>query len=499
MPFRIRCVKCGHEMLIPEQRSGTNLNCPDCNALFTIPVVFDVQRPAVDLGAACPHCSHSNAPGTTTCRQCGSDLITGKRAPLGKRLSLWFTRRWALLLSFAAVTLALGFVIYRIVGSMPSEDQTQQTDPNQVVPAASNAMILIETLFAATDPNQRMRAFRDVRNQGLAIQEPFARLLVERLSSDQRVAEDEAVAELAIELFLTFDQPDEFVIDALAACTTVPGLRQEALLARGSFGDMGAADELRDWWLELLEREIFLSAMVDLDSTSQSTWSEGLSVVRDRRRQVTQSLRRLVQVDVHRSLAPVAEHYWRSWRWLGQERGEQFADALFELAMPFRGRLSVLAADEDEAKQAIRAARSTLSELGERGDPLAAAAAGVAMVRNAPQYGSARDRIVVALLSRMSALRASDQQRVIWALARLTGRLFGSYSSDSPPWEVTPEVAAEVVKWARKEHGIDITPASGSPWMQPVMLEYTVQVIDPNQPDEPEAVNVIDPNAELQD
>jgi hypothetical protein len=31
------------------------------------------------------------------------------------------------------------------------------------------------------------------------------------------------------------------------------------------------------------------------------------------------------------------------------------------------------------------------------------------------------------------------------------------------------------------------------------MLEYTVQVIDPNQPDEPEAVNVIDPNAELQD
>ena len=470
-------------MLVPGLRSGTNMNCPSCNALFTIPIVLNVERPALDLGVTCVHCEHKNAPGTSICRRCGSDLVTGKRAPLGRRLSLWVERRWPFVTAGSVIVLAVVFVLVRILGGMARPGlETPKEDPNQTQEMVPVEVSLAAALFAANDPNAQTAVFDQVLSQGPAIQAALANELKLYAEQDEQAALGDAAAELTIEAFITLNHPDEAVLAVLRQISSQEGFGKAAMLARGDFGDVQAAPALSNWWLALLERELYLSALVEDENGAPVELVTALVETRDERRQVTQALRRLVQDDALEVLSPLAERYWRSWRWLGQTHGEAFADALFELAMPYRGRSSVLAASEQEAKEAIRAARRTLSQLGEEGAPLVAAAAGIAMVRNAPQYESARDRIVEALLTHMSDLPARDQQRVIWAMARLTGRLFGSYGSDSPPWEVTPQVGAEVVNWALKEHGIKVTLAEDTPWMRPVVLEYRIAAAntDPN-------------------
>lgn len=484
MSSRIRCAKCGHEMWVPESRSGTNMNCPECNALFTVPMILNVARETVDVSIICFACNHENAPGTTICRRCGADLVAKVKAPFSRRLSLWLERQWPFALAGSMIALVLIYVGVRIYSVMPASEPTQTpVDPNQVVEVTPLGESLVDGLFVANTQAERDAAFQTLLNQGPSVQEHLVARLAEYAESEASSGREDAATELAIELMVILDQPDESVLAVLKHFSDSEAVRASALLARGSFGDLSAAPMIRNWWLRLLERELFLTATVEQDELSTEELVEVLDFTRDQRRQVTQALRRLVQEDLLGVLEPLAERYWRSWRWLGQKRGEVFADALFELAMPYRGRLTVLSADEEEAKEAIRAARSTLSILGEQGGALAASAAGVAMARNTPQYESARDRIVTALLGKMNDLRASDQQRVIWAMARLTGRLFGSYGSSMTPWEVTPEVGREVVVWASKEHGIEIQLAENSRWMRPVELEYKVALasVDPNE------------------
>jgi hypothetical protein len=136
------------------------------------------------------------------------------------------------------------------------------------------------------------------------------------------------------------------------------------------------------------------------------------------------------------------EALFPSWGWLGQQRDERYASAVWDASKPPRD------ADADY-RHRVRAARRVLDRTSQSASAGARAAAGIVLAASGPQYETLRKEIVAALAGQLSDCPPLDQQRVTWALARLAGQRFGEITDRSAPQDVERTAVLAALEWVR--------------------------------------------------
>ena len=87
MPLRIRCPHCHKTLLAEDETVGQRKLCPACGEVIDVPLpVEEVAEGPADVGTKCPRCGAGVAPGTSACRKCHTNIVTGQRLPLPQRL-----------------------------------------------------------------------------------------------------------------------------------------------------------------------------------------------------------------------------------------------------------------------------------------------------------------------------------------------------------------------------------------------------------------------------
>ena len=239
------------------------------------------------------------------------------------------------------------------------------------------------------------------------------------------------------------------------------------------------ATDLRETWIDDVQQLIFLRRLAKL------TGREGEPVLEQVVRRagakinrINDGFRRLQTDDEAAVLDNLLEVYWESWNWLGQRRGTALSTELFELA-----KLGIGKPDEslgfEAQKHAIRGARDLLRRAGQRATPLARAAAGMVLTNCVPQYRSAREQIVTSLIAILPKCEPVVQQRLTWAIARLTGRQFGQITGDSQPTESGHTDVEAVLRWAHNDGLIDVARLSTPADAYAPPTELTSRVVPP--------------------
>ena len=234
-------------------------------------------------------------------------------------------------------------------------------------------------------------------------------------------------------------------------------------MPRALLGNTDALEPLQQRWLAELRRMTFLKRLAELHGPEDPAAADLL--VRRARHEadyLADGARQAKANDEVAVLDRFLRSYWQSWDWLGQTRASGLANELFELAKPndpdSRG-----AQDFGAQKRAIRGARDALQRVGQHGSPAARGAAGLVLAQSASQYRSARERIVGDVIAVLPGCAPRLQQQLTWAVARLTGRQFGTATGRSFPDEISRDDVIAMLQWARSTGPGDPGPLAAGP------------------------------------
>ena len=465
MPLKIHCPNCFKTLLAEDDVAGQRKLCPACGRPFDVPLPLSEDLYLTNVAGECPRCGAEVAPGTTVCQKCHTDITTGKRLPLGQRLRRYTLKTWTIV---GLVVIGAGLLGY--VGI-----HTYLTRFRQPSPTASPIQSAPTTPFAAEEWATRLmraenreerQAARDAlifskAQAGLAITQAVAAALQTSLESDHQDQQTTWNRRTAIDVLAVTAAADMDALYELGSllqeCESDTALRETAWRARAMLGDTTVAMDLRETWIYGTRRLIFLKRLAKLTGREgEPALDKMVRRAGERIDRVNNGFRRLQTDDETAVLDNLLEVYWDSWNWLGQRRGTALATELFELT-----KLGIGKPDEslgfEAQKHAIRGARDLLRRVGQRATPLARAAAGMVLTNCVPQYRSAREQIVTSLITVLPDCEPLVQQRLTWAIARLTGRQFGRITGDSQPTESGRSDVEAVLRWARNDGLIDAT------------------------------------------
>jgi phage FluMu protein Com len=461
MTLRIRCPNCRHITSIDEARAGTTVLCPGCGVPLVVPVpIRDVAPlvPADGPAVSCPRCRHVNALGTAVCRRCGTNLDTGRPPSWAARIRLVSWRGWAIAGGSLASVILLAFFAANLLPHLLRQPSPDSGMPVAATPPPADDRVLATALFAAEGAAALPEVAERLWQAGPRAVPAVAAALAASLDAGVDAAAAQRLALRFMALHADAHEHGAAWAGVLERCQRVAALRDDAVWARGALGDPAVAPELVELWRDALRRALFLQRIAagwDADEPAGARLMAARAATESAR--YAHALRRIAARDVAAVLTPALERYWDSWTWLGQARGEEYAAAAFALAQPFRPGGAAGARSPDELTADIRGARRALDGIAAEAPPLAAAAAGIVLIEQSPQYRSARGRVEQRLAALLPECPPDVQQRVIWAVARLTGRSFALYTDKAEPWDVNADVAQAVFAWAG-EQGVAVPP-----------------------------------------
>jgi hypothetical protein len=487
MPLKIRCPHCRRILLAEDDTAGQRKLCPACRRPLDVPLPLRAELELTDVAVQCPRCGADVAPGTTICQRCFTDITTGVRLPLCQRLRRTPVKAWTVCGLTVALAALLIYVGVRVVTVRLARPKTPETvlapAPAREFPAEHWAA----RLLGAQDEQERASA-REALMLGCAsaaeqVKRAVAAALQASLAdaaNNQRVTWNRRVA-LDILAFAVDREggAGTGLAALLAACVARPELHVAARRAQGLLGDATALPDLRELWLERVRRYVFLRQLGRLTAAGDAAVTgTAVRAARAELDYVAAALHGLKETREEGVLDALLESYWDGRSWLGQQRSEALSEELFELAKP---RATATAADAgfELEKQAIRGARDALQRAGQRAAPAARAAAGLVLAHCAPQYESARQRIVAAVVSVLPGCEPEVQQQLTWAAARLTGRQFGRISGHGRPADVQRADVEAVLRWAHSAGVADPSPLRTSVEDYPTPRRLTCRVVPP--------------------
>lgn len=480
MPLKIRCPHCQKTLVARDDTVGEPRRCPLCGKVFTVPLPRDAEEIApvtqVEVATKCPRCGALMAPGTTTCRRCHMDVVLGKRRPFLQRLRRQSPlRTLAGLAVLAVLTLGayVGVQVYFRSGADPAGTRNAQTPPARSGndPAEDAAALLAAASRAERISLQHRLLQAASRSRGAVADALLAALddSFTRPADWQHVLNQRVALRVLGELVAGGEPATSRLNEALERCIAQPPLAEAAWRVRGLAGDAAAIAPLQQYWQDHGRNYLFIDRFGQVGSEAGASTIAAAHAGLERNLQETgAALERLLDDEPVQVLGPLLETYWQSWQWLGDVRGVRTADLIFALA----GQGSRIALDVggfERQKQMIRAARDRLAGLAEQLSPTQHAAAGLVLLHAAPQYQSARERVSISLGRRIAESPPEQQQRLTWALARLTGRQFGSLRGGDAPSTAGPAAVAAAVRWTQQ-----MTPGAAAAAWEPSTAEQFV-------------------------
>ncbi|MEP0845451.1 MAG: hypothetical protein HRF50_01365 [Phycisphaerae bacterium] len=446
MALKIRCPHCQRVLLAEDWTAGEPKLCPACGKGFTVPlpsrIVDAGDTPRVEIAMHCGRCGGEIAPGTTFCKHCFTDHQTGKRLPLRRRLTMVSRRTWVLLSAGAATALigaSVGVHLYRL-------RQLAHTRPTQSravlaasVPAAEPAVA--QRLMRANSRSERESAIAAIRQVGPDALRRLTEALAEKRDGPRTV---QAARNIDAALELIAQSGDASLAPALRRLSesVVPASR--VIATRAALGDAEVHAAVIDGWRSALRRTLFVQTVAALSAPDGRPSADAArrAAETDLARW-TRGLRGLMR-SADGALPPaVLDTYWESVGWLGQEQQDRIADALFDLAKP--------SGPDESVPERVRAARRSLEDAAQRGDPSTRAAAGMVLLQCAPQYESARRRVIAQLAGDLGSANGTHAQRAAWAMFRLVRREFEEGPEYAAPIAVKPEAVERLWSWCREQ------------------------------------------------
>jgi ribosomal protein L40E len=445
MPMKIRCPHCKHVLVAEDEQYGRRIACPMCRRPFSVPLPSDAlaERASAQVAAAaCPRCKAELSPTATVCPRCATDLKTGKRLPLRRRLQRKSVQFWA---SAAMGIVVISLLTYVGIRIYQSRARSSGTPVVTTQPAPFDAAEPVRQLLEAETADARQAALRTLRRVEARIVDALTdglRAAVAAGGGDaQRVRNQVAAIDLLGSAAVRGGGDRAKRLAVLAEAGRRTALADAAWQARGRLGDAEAFEPLAALWREQVARLLFLEALAPATAVDQAAAADlarqQAQAALDKTATALRALAGRTDVPV---FAELAAGYWSSWHWLGQVRGAGFGRAMFALAAPEGTSFQF-----DPAM--VREPRDVLGAVGMDGTPDARAAAGLILREITPQYRSLRRRIAEGLKPALFAEDLAVQQRVAWALSLLVGKLFGDISQDSP-LDVTAEQIAAAQRWA---------------------------------------------------
>ena len=470
MSLKIRCPHCRRVLLVEDEKAGRDTHCPACKQTIAVPMPVRETPSPVDVALHCPRCERAIAPGTSYCPHCARDLASGKRLPLGRRLRLVPLRTWTVLVVGVVGAGLLAFVginVYRDVAEKPDRPLPQRSESahEPVVSSAEAA----RRLLAAETPKERLAAVDALTQVGSGALPAVAAALQSSLGD---VADPQKKRNQRTALELLARSGDKRWRTVMEQCRRHGALREDALYGSAMLGDVDVLEDLTALWLRELRRRVFFASVArrapgGVEGAAQAA----LSGATARTERFSKALRHLRRDHDVRVLGGLGEAYWETWSWLGQSRDQAAALELFDIAKP------AAATDSEEIMEHIRAARRALERVSQEGAPVARATAGLVLAQCAPQYESVRRRIIATLATILPECEPREQQRLTWALAKLTGLTFGEVNADDEPADVGRDDVRAVLKWARDSQtatpGSCKTPSTAYP-QRPILVRRVV-------------------------
>lgn len=463
MALKIRCPHCMRVLVAATEAAGQTRICPACSQLFNVPLPRAASEPPAPEPAVprCPRCQTEVAPTARICHRCHTDLATGRRLPLGRRLRLLPLRTWGMVGAATATLIlaaAIGVRLYGIHGVRPKPHAAVTSRPADAAALRAAA----DDLLRAASPEARRVALARLSAAGPPAAAAVTAALADSLDHDPRDPPLRHNRVAAIDFLAQLESavPPE-CLATLARCESLPELRAAALRARALLGDSAALDDLADVWLEQLRRVLLLRAV--LAAADASNTPAARLVMPQATEALTRSgagLRRLELQFGGPVFERLASAYWASWSWLGQGRGDRLADAVFDLAQPDRTTLEFRPED-------VRQPRDVMKRVATSGAPDARAAAGLILEQRGPQYQTLARSIGRGIAELIPNADAADQQRLTWAAARLSDRLFGT-TAHADPLDIPLEEIRAAQEWARP----GTPPVLKPPYPTPPVLSY---------------------------
>jgi hypothetical protein len=433
--------------------------------MFSVPL----PRAATELSpqpmTALPHCPNCGTELPVTaehCYRCHTDLQTGQRLPWRQRLQM-LSGRGRLLLGLSGAVLIVAALVsvqlYR-TWTQPARQSFTPVTPKQI-PGAQ----LATRLLGARDAGERKEALDAL----LGIEQRAAPAVAAALQAatpaapvDREVRKNILAAfELLTRHAEAYPEARAEWCDTLARYSTDETLNYYALCGRARLGDARVLDELTALWRDRLKRQLLLTRLVEMShAPADASITTRAAADVDRLEDGLRSLARAAETPV---IERCAEAYWESWSWLGQGRGERFAEHVFALAKPARAELEFKPED-------VRAARDLLKRAAGRGTPAARAAAGLILTQSAPQYQTLSRTIGESLGGLLVDATPTDRQRLTYTITRLRGNLFGSVPSEHP-LDITAAEIAAALRWARPDGS---APSKAVDYPAPPSLVYRV-------------------------
>jgi len=469
MSLKIRCPHCRRVLLVEDEKAGRQTHCPACKRTIAVPMPVREAPSPVDVALHCPRCERAIAPGTSYCAHCATDLASGKRLPLGRRLRLVSLRTWTV---SAVGLVGLGLLAFVGINVYRDVAETPDRPPQRAGPAQQRAASSAEAaqrLLVAETPKERLAAVDALMQVGSEALSAVAAALESSLgdaADPQKKRNQRAALEL---LARSGDTRWRAVMEQ---CRRHEALREDALYGSAMLGDVDVLEDLTALWLRELRRRVFLASVARRAPGSvEGAAQAALSRASARTERFSKALRHLRRDHDVRVLGRLGEAYWETWSWLGQSRDQAVALELFDIAKP------AAATDSEEITEHIRAARRALERVSQEGAPAARATAGLVLAQCAPQYESVRTRIIATLATILPECEPREQQRLTWALAKLTGLTFGEVNADDEPADVGRDDVRAVLKWARDSEtatpGSYKTPSAAYP-QRPILVRRVV-------------------------
>lgn len=464
MSLKIRCPHCRKVLVAEDDVAGQRKACPACGRHFTIPERLpDAPSPQVVM-PRCPQCRAELGPTATFCHACHTDLKTGKRLPLGRRLRLLSWKTWAVAAFSGAVlviVVIVGVQLYRIRQQSPPATTTAP------VVTASAYEELAADLLRADDDESLTAALRALRTVETRAAPAVAHALDDVAKTPPEDRALSAARRAAIELLVRNRVGHEDLWPAwrvlLAGVAGDEDVGRTALYARAALEDVEVVPAMCDRWLSLLRDRLFLERLADLTETDgPAPLGQQLAMAGRAFEACDEALRVLAAAHETAVYETLLAQYWTSWRWLGQDLGSGLNAAIFALAKP----------DEDSLEfdpASVRQPRDVMRRISAQSEPLVRAAAGMVIKEQAGMYSRLRARISRTLASLLPDCEPSTQQRLTWTVSQVGGLMFGN-AIPQHPLDVT---VAEIV--AAQEWGApDAEPVAHVAYPQPPDLVYRV-------------------------
>ncbi len=451
MPLRIRCPHCQAAQVVPDDAAGEQRACAACGQFLTVPLprrAVEGEAAPTELADRCPRCGAKAAPGTTRCQRCLTDLVSGARPSWRERLrfmGLAARLGWAVAALGAVALLLVGVNLFLQRDTRPAEVASTLAPPpreDRSAAAANWAGVLLAARSAAERDAAARELVKRMPEAGAALADAIGASLA-KASPRQRPNQLAAIDLLG-------GAPAAAALPVLERCGQVAALRARAARSRGRLGDARIVGELVAQWTGRVRAALFAARLQSLVADVDA------EAVRTYQREAEADGAALSALGLP-AIERCAAGFWDSWKWLGQERGEGYAAAVFYAARPrAAGGADTPAALTGE----IRGARDRIIEVAMQAPPAVRAAAGVILTLSAPQYESARERIVALLARELAAENPAALAETIIAIAVLSGRPFAGASQNSSPADVDAAAVAAARAWAA-EAGL-IAPRPGS-------------------------------------